>query len=144
MIATAIALTVTAVAAGAALGLPNSADGRGSRAAATASPTTHLPGSKSSPNTNATTLGRAFLADWVEGGRVVRRDQGSDTVSEGQAYGMLIALSLKDERASTRSGGGPRRTCKSATVSLPGGGRTARWSTAHRRVMPTSMLPVPS
>ena len=100
VIATAIALTVTAVAAVTALGLPNSADGRGSRAVATASPTsTHLPVSKSSPNTNSTTLGRAFLADWVEGGRVVRRDQGSDTVSEGQAYGMLIALSLKDEKS---------------------------------------------
>lgn len=100
VIATAIALTVTAGAAGAALGLQKSADGRGSRAVATASPmATHLPVSKSSPNTNATTLGRAFLADWVEGGRVVRRDQGSDTVSEGQAYGMLIALSLKDEKS---------------------------------------------
>ena len=100
VIATAIALTLTAVAAGAALGLPNSTEDRGSRANATASPmATHLPVSKSSPNTNATTLGRAFLADWVEGGRVVRRDQGSDTVSEGQAYGMLIALSLKDEKS---------------------------------------------
>ena len=100
VIATAIALTVTAGLAGAALGLQKSADGRGSRAVATASPmATHLPVSKSSPNTNATTLGRAFLADWVEGGRVVRRDQGSDTVSEGQAYGMLIALSLKDEKS---------------------------------------------
>ena len=100
VIATAIALTVTAVVAGAAIGLPKSAEGRGSRADATASPmATHLPVSKSSPNTNATTLGRAFLADWVEGGRVVRRDQGSDTVSEGQAYGMLIALSLKDEKS---------------------------------------------
>ena len=100
VIATAITLTVTAGLAGAALGLQKSADGRGSRAVATASPmATHLPVSKSSPNTNATTLGRAFLADWVEGGRVVRRDQGSDTVSEGQAYGMLIALSLKDEKS---------------------------------------------
>ena len=100
VIATAIALTVTAGVAGAALGLQKSADGQGSRAVATASPmATHLPVSKSSPNTNATTLGRAFLADWVEGGRVVRRDQGSDTVSEGQAYGMLIALSLKDEKS---------------------------------------------
>ncbi|MBC7760624.1 MAG: hypothetical protein H7201_02255, partial [Candidatus Saccharibacteria bacterium] len=62
VIATVIALSVTAVVAVAALGLPNSADGRGSRAGASASPTaTHLPVSKSSPNTNATTLGRAFL-----------------------------------------------------------------------------------
>jgi len=128
VIATAIALTVTAVAAGAALGLPNSADGRGSRAAATASPTTHLPVSKSSPNTNATTLGRAFLADWVEGGRVVRRDQGSDTVSEGQAYGMLIALSVKDEKSFDS---------------------LWRWTEKNLQkrdglLLPTSMLPVPS
>lgn len=100
VIATVTALTVTAVVAGAALGLPKDAEGQGSRADAKASPmATHLPISKSSPNTNTTTLGRAFLADWVESGRVVRRDQGSDTVSEGQAYGMLIALSLKDEKS---------------------------------------------
>lgn len=42
--------------------------------------------------------GEAFLADYVDDdGRVVRRDQGGDTVSEGQAYGMLIAVALEDE-----------------------------------------------
>lgn len=40
-----------------------------------------------------------FLADWVEGGRVVRHDQGGDTVSEGQAYGLLIALAAGDKNA---------------------------------------------
>lgn len=40
-----------------------------------------------------------FLATWVEDGRVVRRDQGGDTVSEGQAYGLLIALAADDEAA---------------------------------------------
>jgi endoglucanase len=40
-----------------------------------------------------------FLDEWVEDGRVVRRDQGGDTVSEGQAYGLLIALAADDERA---------------------------------------------
>jgi endo-1,4-beta-D-glucanase Y len=30
-------------------------------------------------------------------GRVVRRDQGGDTVSEGQAYGMLLAVAVGDE-----------------------------------------------
>jgi endoglucanase len=41
---------------------------------------------------------QAFLSGWVDpDGRVVRRDQGGDTVSEGQAYGMLIALAAKDE-----------------------------------------------
>ena len=39
-----------------------------------------------------------FLNNWVDGdGRVVRRDQGGDTVSEGQAYGLLIALGANDE-----------------------------------------------
>jgi endo-1,4-beta-D-glucanase Y len=94
-ITTALAVAVTAVIAGAALGLPPSP-----RASGDPSPSAQnrIPASKSSSNTNAATLGRAFLSDWVDGGRVVRRDQGSDTVSEGQAYGMLIALSLKDER----------------------------------------------
>jgi endo-1,4-beta-D-glucanase Y len=36
-----------------------------------------------------------YLAD---DGRVVRRDQGGDTVSEGQAYAMLLAVALGDER----------------------------------------------
>ncbi|MBT1001932.1 hypothetical protein KIH31_04880 [Paenarthrobacter sp. DKR-5] len=41
---------------------------------------------------------RAFLARWVDDdGRVVRRDQGNDTVSEGQAYGMLIAVGVADQ-----------------------------------------------
>jgi endoglucanase len=42
--------------------------------------------------------GRGFLDHYVEGdGRVVRRDEGGDVVSEGQAYGMLIAVALGDE-----------------------------------------------
>ncbi|HLM51118.1 MAG TPA: glycosyl hydrolase family 8 [Solirubrobacteraceae bacterium] len=41
--------------------------------------------------------GQGFLARYVDGdGRVVRRDQGGDTVSEGQSYGMLIAAGLGD------------------------------------------------
>ncbi|MDB5244107.1 MAG: glycoside hydrolase [Spirosoma sp.] len=40
----------------------------------------------------------AFVLNWVDGeGRVVRRDQGNDTVSEGQAYGMLVAVAVGDE-----------------------------------------------
>jgi endoglucanase len=40
----------------------------------------------------------AFLDTYVDGdGRVVRTDQGGDTVSEGQAYGMLVAVGLHDE-----------------------------------------------
>ncbi|PZF20082.1 glycoside hydrolase [Curtobacterium sp. MCLR17_045] len=43
-------------------------------------------------------LRSAFLDRYVEGGRVVRTDQGGDTVSEGQAYGLLIAYA-NDDRA---------------------------------------------
>lgn len=40
----------------------------------------------------------AFLEGWVDDdGRVVRRDQGGDTVSEGQAYGLLISLGAGNE-----------------------------------------------
>ncbi len=42
--------------------------------------------------------GEDFLSRYVESdGRVVRRDEGGDVVSEGQAYGMLIAAALGDE-----------------------------------------------
>ncbi len=41
--------------------------------------------------------GRAFLDGYVQDdGRVVRTDQGGDTVSEGQAYAMLVAVALGD------------------------------------------------
>jgi len=46
---------------------------------------------------NVMRAGQFFLRRYVDGdGRVVRRDQGGDTVSEGQAYGMLIAAGLGD------------------------------------------------
>jgi endoglucanase len=46
----------------------------------------------------AVQAGRDFLDEYVEGdGRVVRRDEGGDVVSEGQAYGMLIAVAVGDE-----------------------------------------------
>ena len=45
--------------------------------------------------------GQKFLDDYVEpDGRVVRRDEGGDVVSEGQAYGMLIAVAVGDETGS--------------------------------------------
>ncbi len=47
---------------------------------------------------SATQIGEDFLDEWVDDdGRVVRRDQGDDTVSEGQAYGMLVAAAVGDE-----------------------------------------------
>jgi endo-1,4-beta-D-glucanase Y len=44
-----------------------------------------------------------FLSHFVEpSGRVVRRDQGGDTVSEGQAYAMLIAVATGDRQTFDR------------------------------------------
>lgn len=44
-----------------------------------------------------------FLARYVEGdGRVVRRDGAGDTVSEGQAYAMLLAAAIGDEETFRR------------------------------------------
>src|SRR3954447_13350872 len=44
-----------------------------------------------------------FLERFVDpSGRVVRRDQGGDTVSEGQAYAMLLAVATGDRRTFTR------------------------------------------
>ena len=46
----------------------------------------------------ARVAGQKFLNEYVEpDGRVVRRDEGGDVVSEGQAYGMLIAVAVGDE-----------------------------------------------
>lgn len=48
----------------------------------------------------ATALGAAdrFLDGYLQpSGRIARTDQGGDTVSEGQAYGMLLAVALGDE-----------------------------------------------
>lgn len=46
----------------------------------------------------ARTAGREFLDKYVESdGRVVRRDEGGDVVSEGQSYGMLIAAAIGDQ-----------------------------------------------
>ncbi len=47
----------------------------------------------------ANEAGAAFLADYVEDdGRVERTDQGGDTVSEGQAYALLIAVGVGDRQ----------------------------------------------
>jgi endoglucanase len=46
----------------------------------------------------AVAAGRRFLDGYVEpDGRVVRWDQGGDTVSEGQSYALLVATALGDE-----------------------------------------------
>ena len=51
------------------------------------------------PSGHAAYDARAFLTRYEDAdGRVVRRDQGGDTVSEGQAYAMLLAAAVGDQR----------------------------------------------
>ena len=57
-----------------------------------------------------TTPSAAFLRDYVEpDGRVVRRDQDGDTVSEGQAYAMLVAVGSGDDASFRRVWGWTRQ-----------------------------------
>lgn len=49
-------------------------------------------------NQQAYSTAISFMNDYVApDGRVIRRDQGGGTVSEGQAYGMLLAVALDNE-----------------------------------------------
>lgn len=51
------------------------------------------------PETQAVAAARHFLDRYVTSdGRVVRIDQGGDTVGEGQAYGMLLAAAIGDSK----------------------------------------------
>jgi endoglucanase len=64
-------------------------------------------GSSSHPSSSsggpAKAAARSFLNTYVDpDGRVVRRDQGNDTVSEGQAYGLLIAQAAGDQTTFAR------------------------------------------
>jgi endo-1,4-beta-D-glucanase Y len=57
----------------------------------------------SASQAEAAAAARGFLHHFVEAdGRVVRRDQGGDSVSEGQAYGLLLAQSVGDDGAFSR------------------------------------------
>lgn len=56
------------------------------------------PGPAAAPDLSTQDATSAFFDAYVDAdGRVVRRDQGADTVSEGQAYGMLLAVAVRDE-----------------------------------------------
>lgn len=70
----------------------------GSTDASTPPPAPALPTSAAEVRTyTAAEAGRVFLTRYVDDdGRVVRRDQGGDTVSEGQAYAMLVAVGVGD------------------------------------------------
>src|SRR5439155_5991307 len=51
------------------------------------------------PRDRAVASARAFLKRYVTpDGRVSRLDQGGDTVGEGQAYGMLLAAAIGDQK----------------------------------------------
>lgn len=70
---------------------------------------------------------RAFLADDVAAdGRVVRHDQGGDTVSEGQGYALLLAVALGDRRTFARVWGWTR-----ATMLEPDGLFGYHWADGH-------------
>ena len=54
-------------------------------------------------NEQAVAASKEFLKRYVDpDGRVVRRDQGGDTVSEGQAYAMLVAVAIDDRETFDR------------------------------------------
>jgi endoglucanase len=55
-------------------------------------------GDGSSASAEQSAAADRFLSDYVDrDGRVVRHDEGGDTVSEGQAYALLVATALGDE-----------------------------------------------
>lgn len=90
-----LALLVVLVAALAAGGGSTTGAGAPTPSSAVPSTTAELP---VEPRTYTTAeAGQAFLRGYVDDGRVLRTDQGGDTVSEGQAYAMLVAVGLGDE-----------------------------------------------
>ncbi|TIC82602.1 glycosyl hydrolase family 8 [Nocardioides sp. GY 10127] len=59
---------------------------------------TSTPADPTTTAADGTSAAQYFLDTYVDAdGRVVRRDQGDDTVSEGQAYAMLVAVGSDDE-----------------------------------------------
>lgn len=72
---------------------------------------------------------RSFLSHYMAvNGRVVRRDQGGDTVSEGQAYAMLLAVALDDRRQFSQAWSWDRRH-----LQLPDG--LFAWHWAHNAIV---------
>ena len=90
---TAAAVAAVLVAGGIAVAAvhPWSASAPDAGGASTPTSTTAPDGTRS-----AAQLRTDFLDRYVRDGRVVRTDQGGDTVSEGQAYGLLIAYAAGD------------------------------------------------
>jgi endoglucanase len=96
MVVSALAVVVAAVLAVAAAGAPSWL----SQAPADPDPPPASTSNASTPPAlTARQAGETFLNGYVDpDGRVVRRDQGGDTVSEGQAYAMLVAAALGEEQ----------------------------------------------
>src|SRR5258708_4315159 len=68
------------------------------------------PASAAGPNAAAIAAGQRFLARYVlANGRVVRREQGGDTASAGQAQAMLISVAVGDRRRFAHIWGWARR-----------------------------------
>ncbi|PZE71634.1 glycoside hydrolase [Curtobacterium sp. MCBD17_019] len=92
-------VAVVAVALTIGIAIVATAPGRSTDTERAAQPaSTATSGSAPGGRRSAATLREDFLDRYVRGGRVVRTDQGGDTVSEGQAYGMLVALASGDQR----------------------------------------------
>ena len=115
------------VAVGAALAGPLAAppgDGDARDAKRATSVETRGEGAASEADARAGADPRAFLDTYVDAdGRVVRLDQGGDTVSEGQAYAMLIAADLGDEATFDRVWSWTR-----STLRRPDGTLSWRWA----------------
>ncbi len=78
--------------------LPAAAPGPSTQAPASTSPATDAGTPAPAQALDADEASRAFLDGYVDpDGRVVRRDQGGDTVSEGQAYALLVAAATDDQ-----------------------------------------------
>jgi cellulose synthase (UDP-forming) len=70
---------------------------------------------------------KSFLDTYVApNGRVIRRDQGGDTVSEGQAYGMLLAVAMDDKARFDSVWGWTR-----SHLLEPGGLLASHWAGGH-------------
>ena len=71
----------------------------GSSGGSRSTPSASAASARQGPDALATKAATAFLnAYMVDGGRIQRTDQGGDTVGEGQAYGMLVAAAVGDEK----------------------------------------------
>jgi endoglucanase len=81
-------------------------------------------GDGSSASAEQSAAAERFLSDYVDrDGRVVRHDEGGDTVSEGQAYALLVATALGDESRFDRVW-----TWTRANLQRPDGLFAWRWS----------------